>query len=263
MKKIFRFLVAFTLFFAASGCGKAADAVSFTSSAEEATEVWNTSYADVSHVDKAKKLVSFSFDDAPDNTIRKLVDVFTQFNEENSDQPASATFFINGIHVDDGVKKTLKTAWEKGFELGNHTYSHKNLTKLSDKQIREEIDKVDEILKDIDGRERHLVRAPYGRIDERVKKQSAAPFIDWSVDTEDWTGISADRIVSAVFKGIFPGAIILMHDGYPHTVDAVKRLLPALKEEGYQVVNVSQLAKISGVKMCAGKLYTHFNYTRK
>ncbi len=228
------------------------------SSDEKPSEpVWSTADADVSHIDVSRKLISFTFDDAPDSTLKALMRAFAEFNQDNPDCPASATFFANGIRVDSSNFPLLQAAYDAGFELGNHTDAHKNLTKLPSEKIRKEIDTVDEILKKIDGKDKHLVRVPYGRVDEKVKKETDAPLIDWAIDTEDWKGISADKIYRTIYSEKYPGAIVLMHDGYPHTVEAVKRLLPDLKKAGYQVVNVSQLSKALECPLFAGTVYTH------
>jgi len=79
--------------------------------------------------------------------------------------------------------------------------------------------------------------------------------IDWTIDTLDWTGVSADTIYHTVYENRFSGAIVLMHDGYKNTVEAVKRLLPDLKADGYQVVSVSLLAKTHNCTLQRGKTY--------
>ena len=114
--------------------------------------VWSTSDIDVSHVDINKKLIVFSFDDAPDVTLKPLMRTFASFNAQNPDCPASATFFSNGIRIDATTFSRLKEAYAAGFELGNHTNRHKDLTKLPPEKIREEISVVDEILCKIDGK---------------------------------------------------------------------------------------------------------------
>ena len=142
-----------------------------------------------------------------------------------------------------------------GFELGNHTHSHFDLTSLSELELNEEIDATDRILEKIDGKSRHLLRAPFGKINEEVKEVSSVPLIDWTIDTLDWTGIPEEDIFEKVFANKQDGHIVLMHDGNQATVDALKRLLPVLKEEGYQVVSVSQLAKAHGCVLKRGKVY--------
>ena len=79
--------------------------------------------------------------------------------------------------------------------------------------------------------------------------------IDWTIDTLDWTGVSEEDIYNSVFNYKFPGAIVLMHDGYNNTVSALKRLLPDLKAAGYQVVSVSKMAKAHHCTLQAGKVY--------
>ncbi|HIU59685.1 MAG TPA: polysaccharide deacetylase family protein [Candidatus Scatosoma pullistercoris] len=218
---------------------------------------WDTSDTDISKVDANRKLIAFTFDDAPDSTLKALTEVFEQFNEQNPDCPASATFFCNGIRIDSGTFPLLKKAYQAGFELGNHTDSHKNLLRLSSEEIRKEIDAVDKILQKIDGKPVHLLRVPYGNYNDKVRREAQAPLIDWEIDTEDWKGISADRIFNEIYSKRRPGSIVLMHDGYRHTVEAVSRLLPLLKAEGWQVVGVSQLSKALGRPLYAGKVYTH------
>jgi peptidoglycan/xylan/chitin deacetylase (PgdA/CDA1 family) len=140
-------------------------------------------------------------------------------------------------------------------ELGNHTFSHYDLTTLSKAEKQKEIEKTDRLLSRIDGNPIHLLRAPFGKIDEEVKQIVSVPIIDWSIDTLDWSGISEEDIYNTVFSQKFPGAIVLMHDGYPHTRYALKRLLPDLKEAGYQVVSVSTLAKMHNCALEQGKVY--------
>ncbi len=226
---------------------------------EKAETVWSTADVDVSRVDTEKKLIAFTFDDAPNYTLKRTLEVFENFNEKNPDCPASATIFVNGILVNQKTYSYLERAHGAGFELGNHTQSHKNLKLLSPEKIREEIDSVDLLLRKLDGKARHLLRVPYGNFNEKVIAQAKAPMIDWSIDPEDWKkGVSTRQIYENIWKNKAPGAIVLMHDAYPHTAEAVQMLLPKLREAGYQVVNVSQLSKALGQPLLTGKVYTHF-----
>lgn len=217
--------------------------------------VWDTSDIDVSLISPQRKLIAFSFDDAPSRTLENILAVYAAYNESNPDCPAFATVFCNGKYIDAQSPPLLAAAYGMGFELGNHTHSHYDLSTLSKEQLQWEIDATDEILCTIDGKKRHLLRAPFGRTNDLVKDVAPAPLIDWTIDTLDWTGISEDEIYRAVMENKFSGAIVLMHDGYAHTVDALKRLLPDLKAEGYQVVSVSQLAKMHDCTLMNGKVY--------
>ena len=216
---------------------------------------WDVSDVDLSDIDEGRKLIALTFDDAPSNRMESILSVFAEFNDDNPDCKASATVFYNGIRFDEQTPHLLASALALGFELGNHGYSHSDLTTLSQEEIQKEIEETDKLLSLADKKETHLFRAPFGKTDERVKSLVPAPLINWTIDTLDWTGISEEAITETVLTGCFSGAIILMHDGYPQTINALKRLLPALKEKGYQVVSVSKLIKAHRCVFYRGKEY--------
>lgn len=218
-------------------------------------DVWDVSDVNIFEVDKTKKLIAFSFDDAPAKCLEELIAVFTAFNERNPDCKASATLFCNGKRINEHTTTTLKMATTIGFELGNHSFSHADLTTLSKSQLLREIDDTDELLKTVDGKSVHLLRTPYGKTNALVKQTAKTPIIDWTVDTLDWTGKSADTIYQTVLNEVYSGAIVLFHDGYLETVSAVKKLLPDLKEKGYQVVSVSKLSKAHDCPLKKGSIY--------
>lgn len=217
--------------------------------------VWDVSKTDVSKVDPSRKLIAFTFDDAPSKTMENIFAVYANYNDHNPDCIASATVFFNGGLMDTQSQHHLYVACALGFELGNHTHTHADLTTLTTQQITDEIQRTDKILEKADGKPYHLLRAPFGRTNESVKTCAFTPLIDWTIDTLDWTGVSADEIFESVFSQRFSGAIVLMHDGYENTVEALKKLLPALKEDGYQVVNVSQLSKLQNCPLKRGNVY--------
>ena len=217
--------------------------------------VWNTEDVDVSHVKTNKKLIAFTFDDSPSQFSENIATIFASFNAENPDCTASATVFFNGDKLNAYANDPLELFATVGFEFGNHTYHHHDLTTLSAEQIRSEIDGVDRILQAVDKKERHLLRPPYGRVNDSVRQAAYTPIVDWTIDTLDWTGNSAETIYDTVFSQKFSGAIVLMHDGYEHTLTALKRLLPDLKKEGYQVLSVSQMAKAHNCALKRGGVY--------
>ncbi len=237
----------------------------YSSSASEYSEIfpnptqpspfWNTDDVDISDITPSKKLISLTFDDSPNRTLEGILAVYAAFNEENPDCPASATLFLNGGLIDGHSLHLLHAAVALGFELGNHTQNHQDLTTLSKEELRLEIFQTDEILSQIDGKPYHLLRAPFGRVNALVKEFSFTPIIDWTIDTLDWTGVSEEDIYSSIWNGRFSGAIVLLHDGYEHTMSALKRLLPDLKADGYQVVSVSKMAKAHGCTLQRGGRY--------
>ena len=218
-------------------------------------EIWDVSGVNISHVDPNRKLIAFTFDDAPSRTLENILAVFASFNESNPDCPACATVFFNGYLFDSTSEQTVHAAHALGFELGNHTQSHFDLTTLDLPTLEREIDQTDAILEKIDGQKRHLLRAPFGKINELVKTAAKTPILDWTIDTLDWSGVSENDIYNSIFDARASGSIALMHDGYEHTVSALKRLLPDLKADGYQVVSVSQLAKAHARPLRKGSRY--------
>ena len=226
-------------------------------------EFWDLSDVDVSKIDTTRKLISFTFDDAPSKTLENIFAVFADFNERYPDCPASATVFFNGGRFHEHTPHLLHTALTLGFELGNHTHHHLDLTSLDEQTLRHEIDATDELLCQADGKPRHLLRAPYGKTNELVKSVADVPLLSWNIDTLDWTGADAQRIYESVTERLSDGAIVLMHDGYPQTVDALKRLLPDLYGQGYQVVSLSQLAKAHDCAMRKGGEYIRLRKQKK
>lgn len=223
--------------------------------ASDETGVWDVSDVDLSKIDENRKLIAFTFDDAPARSLENILAVYADFNESNPDCPAFATLFVNGCRFNEQTPTLLHAALTLGMELGNHTYSHADLTTLSPDDTKAEIDRVDDMLFAIDGKRRHLFRPPYGKITTEQKTAATTPIISWTIDTLDWTGTDEDNIYQSVMRNKFPGAIVLMHDGYANTVRALKRLLPDLKAEGYQVVSISQMSKAHACPLQKGKEY--------
>ncbi|MBE7080002.1 MAG: polysaccharide deacetylase family protein [Clostridiales bacterium] len=217
--------------------------------------IWDVSDIDISYIQQNRKLIAFTFDDSPAKTLENIFAVFAEYNENNPDCKATATLFVNGGLVTEDSIQTLHAANALGFELGNHTQSHLDLTTLPNEELHAEIDTTDAILSKIDGKKQHLLRPPFGFINDAVKAQTSAPIINWNVDTMDWSKVSAEEIYHSVYDRVSSGAIVLMHDGYPNTVEALKRLLPDLKNAGYQIVSVSALAKAHGCTLKNGGEY--------
>ena len=217
--------------------------------------VWNTQETDISYIHTTRKLISFTFDDTPKTSLENILAVFASFNETHPKCKATATLFCNGNLIHNSSFHSLQTALTLGFELGNHSYSHPDLTTLSAEKLRAEIDDTDQLLSRIDNKDKHLFRPPYGQSNDTVNSTVGVPVIDWTIDTLDWTGVSADEIYQTVFNQKFSGAIVLMHDGYANTVSALKRLLPDLEKDGYQVVSVSAMSKAHDCPLKRGSVY--------
>lgn len=196
---------------------------------------------------KESKYIAFTFDDGPNYNSSKMVDVLSKWGMR-------ATFFVVGNRAEKEADILLKMV-AKGMEIGNHTYSHKLLTKLSSEAIREEITKTDRVIFDITGRDVSLVRPSYGSSNKRVRSSIDRPIIVWDIDTLDWKYHNSKRLSDYILKNVQDGDIVLMHDIYSATVNGVDMVIPKLMERGYRVVSVSELFSMRGKELEKGKVY--------
>ena len=203
------------------------------------------------NIESAVKAVALTFDDGPNpSTTNRLLDILKKYN-------VKATFFMLGERVSSG-RECIKRMYDEGMEIGSHTYSHKQLTKLSYDNIKSEIDKTNKAISEVIGENPTVIRPPYGSYNDNVKSLSGMPVILWSVDTLDWKSKNADAIFKVVTETTKDGSVLLFHDIYSTSVDAVERIIPELKKRGYEMVTVSELAELKGKSMNPGGVYTNF-----
>lgn len=153
-------------------------------------------------------------------------------------------------------KSTVKKMQTIGCELGNHTYDHPDLTRLSNSQIASQISRTNSAIKAACGKNPTVMRPPYGSYNSRVLSSIGMPAILWSVDTRDWATLNAYSTISHVKNNVRDGSIILFHDLYSPTVNAAIELIPWLQKQGYQLVTVSEMAKYRTGGLSAGKSYS-------
>lgn len=195
-----------------------------------------------------KKYVALTFDDGPSSFTDRLLDCL----EKNK---AKATFFMVGKEVE-YFSEEVKRMDKLGCELGNHTYSHADLTTLSPEEMSSEIGKVDQLLLDLTGQGASVVRPPYGSVNSSVKTTVGTPMVLWTVDTLDWESQDPQKIADVVKAEVTNGSIILMHDIFSTSVDAAEIFIPQLKKEGYEFVTIHELAKINGLQLQPGNVYS-------
>lgn len=199
-------------------------------------------------IDVNAPMVALTFDDGPNPEYTgRILEVL----EENY---SHATFFVVGTNAEQ-YPETLQAIALSGNEIGNHTYSHANLTDIDSANVEEEIDKVNRAVKKATGEITTVIRPPYGAYNEDVLNQLQQPVVLWDLDTEDWDSRNAQTIVDNIITNIDDGDIILMHDIYESTAEAVELLVPRLKEMGYQVVSVSEMAEYKGKELELHKAY--------
>ena len=146
-----------------------------------------------------------------------------------------------------------------GMEIGSHSYSHKNLDKISDDEMQEEINSTTIIFNEITGKNIELFRPPYGNVSSSTKEKIPFAIVKWNIDTEDWLYRNAEHTYEHIISHACDGCIVLMHEIYKETLEAVKMSIPALQEMGYDIVSVSELAKSKNISMLPGNIYRSFN----
>lgn len=195
-----------------------------------------------SRVSTNQPYIAMTFDDGPHprNTPR-LLDMLRQRN-------IKATFYVIGGNVKMYPDITRRIVAE-GHEIGNHTWTHRKLTLLSDSEVRSEMSRTRDIIMSATGVQPRTVRPPYGalltRQREMIMREFGYPTIMWSVDPQDWKRPGVSVVRDRIISGTRNGSIVLAHDLHAPTVDAMPSTLDGLLAKGFQFVTVSQLLTLS------------------
>lgn len=203
-------------------------------------------------IDPSKPMIALTFDDGPrvESTTR-ILDTLQRYG-------AKATFFVIGTCVTDQTKDLLKRMSNMGCEVGSHTYDHTDLTIYDAESMKADLDKTKAIIESASGKPCTLMRPPGGAFNEDVSASIEYPMILWYIDTRDWESRDAASVTSITEQYACDGAIVLMHDIYNSSADAAEQIIPWLDAQGYQMVTISQLAAMRGIKLEAGKSYYDF-----
>jgi len=200
---------------------------------------------------EGKKLIALTFDDGPASvTTLRLLDILKE-------KKVKATFFVVG-RMAQAAPEILKREEEEGHVIGSHTMTHTDLTTLNEGAIRGEVAAMDEIFRANLGHATKLTRPPYGAISEVVRTGVGQPLIIWTIDPEDWRMKDANAVRRHVVERAFDGAIVLMHDIYGSTVDAVGGMIDDLRKAGYEFVTVPEMAHVRRVQLKNGEVYGSF-----
>ena len=195
-----------------------------------------------------KKAVALTFDDGPSGYYNPLI------LEELNKNKAHATFFMVGTMMNSCKSCVLQT-YKSGNEIGSHTYDHLNIKRAAYDKVNENLTKTDNLYNSITGDHIKLLRPPYGAYSKENLETINNYFILWDLDTEDWRYRNVKHIVNYIKENVHDGSIILMHELYESSYESLKIILPWLYANGYQVVSVSELAKIKGKTLETGKAY--------
>ncbi len=201
-------------------------------------------------IDPAKPMVALTFDDGPYAPVgNQIMDCLALYG-------GKATFFVVGSRVS-AYQAELQRMVAEGHEIGNHTYDHKYITKLSGEQIQSQVNRCSDAVQAAAGVRPTLFRPPGGFMSSASLAHVQAPAIMWSIDTLDWKTRNAGKTVEAVLGRVRDGDIVLMHELYSQTGAAALEIIPRLVEAGYQLVTVSEMASARGGAVPGG-VYSQF-----
>lgn len=191
------------------------------------------------------KKVALTFDDGPSPTFtEQILDILKAYN-------AKVTFFVIGKRVE-MYPEIVRRQHREGHEIGNHTYEHREVNRLSAAELEDELRRADQAIKEVIGKNARVFRPTSGYYDEKIvrvanKFNYSVIIWTWGQDTRDWAYVKGWRIAQKVIKNVKPGDIILFHDqggDRSNTVEALKILLPALSEKGYKFVTLTDLLNL-------------------
>ena len=233
---------------ASSGISPDAPAASVTETGDVVLQFYKPAY------EADTKLIALTFDDGPGKYTERLLD-------ELKARGLHATFFVVGQNAQH-YPALLKRMVEEGHVIGNHTMNHKNLTKLSESEVLQQINACADIVENASGVRPYLLRCPGGNVNDAVKKvlkDQHLALVNWSVDTRDWQSRNTQKVLETAFQsgnyGIRDGAIVLMHDVYETTLDAAVQMMDRLIADGYTIVTVPELLAARHEVVYAGVQY--------
>lgn len=226
---------------------------------DEGTDVFRAvdlSFADLTGVLTLPRppMVAFTFDDGPSANTPRIIDLFDQYG-------GKCSFCVVGERVGE-FADAAKRIVDEGFEIGIHTWDHTQLTDLSIQEIIQEISSTQDAIGQYTSGSALFLRPPYGSADETVSsicKDLGLYIAHWSIDTEDWKLKDAQAIADVILSQVRDGSVVLSHDLYDFTAEAMEIVVPKLVEQGYQLVTLTDLLTASYGEVTPGRMY--FNST--
>lgn len=178
--------------------------------------------------------IALTFDDGPHPKYTE------QLLDGLKERGVRATFFVTGEHAK-LHPEIIERMSEEGHLIGNHTYSHIQLTKGNEDEFIEELKKTNSVLYDITGENTEFVRPPYGSWNKQIEEELNMFPVLWTIDPEDWNRSNASAIAGSVVRKAGENDIILMHDYYSTSVEAALLIVDELQKEGYEFVTVEEI----------------------
>lgn len=194
----------------------------------------------INYIDISKPMIALTFDDGPGIYTEEILETLSKYH-------SNATFFVLGNKIE-AHSDTIIKMYQYGNEIGNHSYNHRYLTKLSSNEQKEQIEKTQDIIKKYTGFTPIYLRPTYGSVNSKLRNNTNLDIVLWNVDTKDWKYKDVNTIVNNTLRDVKDGSIVLMHDTHKRTSEAVKILIPKLIENGYQLVTISELKEAQKIK---------------
>ena len=197
--------------------------------------------------------ISLTFDDGPNTTItHQVLDLL----EEHG---IVASFFLIADNITPESAEAVRRAVSLGCEIENHSRTHGFMDKMTPEQIREEIRYCTEKIVDITGREPTCFRPPFIAVNQTLYDNVDLTLI-CGFGCEDWVpDVTAQERADRVLADARDGNIVLLHDmkDNVNTVEALKTIIPELKNRGYEFLTCDALFKAKGITPVRNRLYSN------
>nr|MBQ8252801.1 polysaccharide deacetylase family protein [Lachnospiraceae bacterium] len=185
-------------------------------------------------VEAEGKKIALTFDDGPNDLYTEpLLDGLKERN-------VKATFFLIGNEVLEKPEITRRIA-EEGHMIGNHSFYHVDLSKLSEEEARMQIERTNEVIYEVTGQYPQLIRPPFGKLHPRLVCDPPMAEVLWTIDSRDWELDDVGTVVMNVLPKAEDNAIILMHDASATSVAAALSIVDSLLKEGYTFVTLDEI----------------------
>ena len=189
------------------------------------------------YVDTNEKKVALSFDASwGAERTEKILDILKE-------KEIKTTFFLTGFWVE-AYPEYVKLIADEGHEIGNHTLTHPHLNSLAGEEVKAELKRVEQLIREVSGQKTTLFRPPFGEYSNQVIEAAEGlgyRTIQWSIDSLDWQNLTKEEIIERVTSRAHKGAIILMHNNGLYTADALPEIIDYFSKHGYAIVPISQL----------------------
>lgn len=184
--------------------------------------------------DPSKKRIALTFDDGPHPEVTKqILELLEKYN-------AKATFFMLGSRVQ-YYPGLAREVYDAGHEIGNHTWTHPVLTKMTPGAIQKEYESTEQAIVNAIGENSTVFRPPYGAINDSVRKLIPIHSVNWTIDTLDWKHRDPEKLLPMLKEALHNNSIVLMHDIHQSTADGLEPVLSYLQSEGYEFLTITEI----------------------